>query len=172
MAKCRKTLVTPWLMPWSYHSLALSHWYNSTIIPLQDEGKLRRWRTLVAVSHIGVSITSSALTTIVAAIPLTQTTIQPFSKFGQIVTINTSVSITYTCTACVAMLALMAPAKFTNSWRSVLIATVATATSICVLTLILYILSQCGLNIPAPNGENLFWRKLFCYLQERMCLNG
>ena len=71
---------------------------------LQDNAECRRWRALAAVSHIGVSITSSAITTIVAAIPLCLTVIRPFSKFGQIVTINTSISILYTLTACVAFL--------------------------------------------------------------------
>ena len=110
----------------------------------------------MAVSHIGVSIASSALTTIVAAIPLTQTKIQPFSKFGQIVTINTSMSIIYTMTACVAFLSLFAPARFTSSLRSTALAFIGTAIFITVLTLSLFIMSRCGISIPAPNGEDLF----------------
>ncbi len=110
----------------------------------------------MAVSHIGVSIASSAVTTIVAAIPLTMTSIQPFSKFGQIVTINTTVSILYTFTACVTFLSLFAPAHFTSSVRSTSIAILGTAIFVTGLVLVLYIISRCGIDIPAPNGENLF----------------
>jgi uncharacterized membrane protein YgdD (TMEM256/DUF423 family) len=122
----------------------------------KDPGSLRRWRTLVATSHIGVSITSSAVTTIVAAIPLTMTTIEPFSKFGQIVTINTTVSIFYTLTACVAFLSLAAPPRYVNSLRSTSIALLGTVIFVATLVLALYIVSRCGIDIPAPNGENLF----------------
>ena len=127
-----------------------------SLVPLQDRKSLRKWRTLVAVSHIGVSIASSALTTIVAAIPLTQTQIQPFAKFGQIVTINTSMSIFYTLTACVAFLSLFAPARFTSSLRSTILAFVGTAIFITMLTLTLFTMSKCGISIPAPDGNDLF----------------
>ena len=123
---------------------------------LQSRGHLRQWRTLAAASHIGVSIASSAVTTIVAAIPLTMTSIQPFAKFGQIVTINTTVSILYTLTACVTFLSIFAPAHYVNSLRSTALAVLGTLIFVGSLIFSLYIISRCGVDIPAPNGENLF----------------
>jgi len=103
-----------------------------------------------------VSIVSSAITTIIAAIPLTQTVIQPFAKFGQIVTINTSASILYTMTACVAFLSIFAPARFVNSLKSTLIAFVGMCAFVGSAVLVLYIMHLKGINVPAPNGNDLF----------------
>ena len=121
-----------------------------------DNGALRRWRSKAAVSHIGVSIISSAITTIVASIPLTQTVIRPFSKFGEIVAINTSVSIVYTLTACTAFLAIFGPAKYRISLKSVGIAFGVTCGIIVALVLCLYGVAKMGYSIPGPSGENLF----------------
>ncbi|KAK7094104.1 protein dispatched homolog 3-like [Littorina saxatilis] len=118
--------------------------------------EIRRWRTSKSVQHIGASIISSAVTTIVAAIPLTQTVIQPFSKFGDIVLINSSVAILYTLTLCVALLATIAPAKFVPTWRSHLKAFVATSAGCGVVVLALYITAKCGVDVPGPNGVPLF----------------
>ncbi|CAH1774552.1 unnamed protein product, partial [Owenia fusiformis] len=117
---------------------------------------LRRWRTKAAIAHIGVSILSSAVTTIIAAIPLTQTNIQPFAKFGEIVAINTSVSILYTLTGATAFLCLFAPAYFTNSVKSSSIAFAIVGGVLGAITLMLFIISKCGVSIPGPNGHNLF----------------
>eukprot|EP00794_Sanderia_malayensis_P015269 gene15269-16845_t len=62
--------------------------------------EIRFKRVRLALSHIGVSIFSSALTTLIAAIPLCLTSIRLFSKFGEILAINTGVSILYTLTIC------------------------------------------------------------------------
>ena len=109
-----------------------------------------------AVGHIGVSIISSAVTTIAAAIPLTQTIIVPFSKFGQIVAINTTVSIVYTLTACTAMLSLFAPAYYKRTKKSTSIAFVCTIAVISMFVLVLFGMSRFGYHIPGPNGEDLF----------------
>lgn len=122
----------------------------------QDDPSVRKWRTSVAVSHIGTSVVSSALTTIMAAIPLTQTILVPFSRFGQIFAINTAVSIFYALTACVAFLSLVAPPRFTNSFRSAGIMVLVMAAGTGLLFLVLFIISKCGISIPAPNGEDLF----------------
>lgn len=124
--------------------------------PSMDNQSVRKWRTSVAVSHIGTSVVSSALTTIMAAIPLTQTILVPFSRFGQIFAINTAVSIFYALTACVAFLSLMAPPRFTNSFRSAGIMVLVMAAGTGLLFLILFIISRCGVSIPAPNGDELF----------------
>lgn len=124
---------------------------------LQTNQEIRKWRTISSIQHIGASIISSAVTTIVAAIPLTQTTIQPFAKFGDIVLINSSVSILYTVTLCVALLATMAPARFTPTWRSHLKALLVTAAVCGVTVASLYICSVTGaFVIPGPNGGPLF----------------
>uniref|UniRef100_A0A3B5A024 Dispatched RND transporter family member 3 n=1 Tax=Stegastes partitus TaxID=144197 RepID=A0A3B5A024_9TELE len=74
----------------------------------------RQRRTLEAVNHVGVAIVSSAVTTVISTVPLFFCVIVPFAKFGQIVAINTAVSILFTLTVTVAMLACMAPARFSR----------------------------------------------------------
>ncbi|XP_042564100.1 protein dispatched homolog 3 [Clupea harengus] len=69
-------------------------------------------RTLEAVNHVGVAIVSSAVTTVISTVPLFFCVIVPFAKFGQIVAINTAVSILYTLVITTAMLATMGPAGF------------------------------------------------------------
>ncbi|XP_060073732.1 protein dispatched homolog 3-like [Ylistrum balloti] len=122
----------------------------------QSASSARRWRTKAAITHIGVSILSSALTTIVAAVPLTQTIIKPFSKFGQIVAINTSVSIVYSLTVCSAFLATIAPGYFSPTWKSYLKALAGTVIFLGATVLSLYTATKAGVFIPGPNGEALF----------------
>ncbi|KAJ8380072.1 hypothetical protein SKAU_G00008500 [Synaphobranchus kaupii] len=99
--------------------------------PSQDLAGLRQWRTLVAVDHVGVAIVSSAVTTVISTVPLFFCVIVPFAKFGQIVAINTAVSIFFTLTVTAALLATMGPAYFTRPPGAVLkacLAVLATAT--------------------------------------------
>ena len=117
---------------------------------------LRQWRSKAAVSNIGVSIISSAITTIIASIPLTQATIQPFAKFGQIIAINTTVSIVYTLTACTAFLAIIGPAHFKPSLKATVIALGVTIVVIGILVGSLYAVVRSGIQIPGPNGKDLF----------------
>ncbi|WAR14743.1 DISP3-like protein, partial [Mya arenaria] len=121
--------------------------------PFKDDARLaRQWRTKATFSHIGVSIISSALTTIIAAIPLTQTTIQPFAKFGQIIAINTSVCILYSLTLCVALLSTIAPPFYKPNWKSLVKAIVGTAVVVGLAVLLMFVLSRFGVDIPGPNG--------------------
>ncbi|XP_074525615.1 protein dispatched homolog 3 [Halichoeres trimaculatus] len=85
----------------------------------------RQRRTLEAVNHVGVAIVSSAVTTVISTVPLFFCVIVPFAKFGQIVAINTAVSILFTLTVTVAMLACMAPARFSRLPGAVLKASLA-----------------------------------------------
>ncbi|XP_046871584.1 protein dispatched homolog 3 [Hypomesus transpacificus] len=90
----------------------------------------RRRRALEAVNHVGVAIVSSAVTTVISTVPLFFCVIVPFAKFGQIVAINTAVSILFTLTVTAAMLATMAPPSFSRPPRAVLragLAVMATA---------------------------------------------
>jgi len=129
---------------------------NHLWLKSQSTAALRAQRTSLAVRHIGGSILCSALTTIVAAIPLTQTYIQPFAKFGYILLINTSVSVVVTLTLCVALLATFGPARFTGSMRSHINALLVTLGIVAGILLAIYISGTLGAHIPGPSGDNLF----------------
>ncbi|XP_032433997.1 protein dispatched homolog 3 isoform X1 [Xiphophorus hellerii] len=85
----------------------------------------RQRRTLEAVNHVGVAIVSSAVTTAISTVPLFFCVIVPFAKFGQIVAINTAVSIFFTLSVTSALLACMAPAHFSRHPGAVLKASLA-----------------------------------------------
>ncbi|XP_019741111.1 protein dispatched homolog 3 [Hippocampus comes] len=85
----------------------------------------RQRRSVEAVNHVGVAIVSSAVTTVISTLPLFFCVIVPFAKFGQIVAINTAVSILFTLTVTVATLASAAPADFSRTPGGVLKAAAA-----------------------------------------------
>ncbi|MEQ2178665.1 hypothetical protein GOODEAATRI_016460 [Goodea atripinnis] len=85
----------------------------------------RQRRTLEAVNHVGVAIVSSAVTTAISTVPLFFCVIVPFAKFGQIVAINTAISILFTLSVTSALLACMAPAHFSRHPGAVLKASLA-----------------------------------------------
>ena len=120
--------------------------------------EIRGWRSLAAVSHIGTAILSSAITTVVASIPLCLTTIQLFAKFGQILAINTVVSIFFTLTTCVALLRLIAPVRFRPSGLKTLKALFIVLTVYGVGAAILFVINWKGVIIPGPSGKPLFPR--------------
>ena len=118
---------------------------------------LRQWRVRVAVTHIGSSVVSSALTTVAASLPLTQAILRPFSRFGEIVAINAAVSVTYSLIACVALLATTAPSKFVGRLRSSLVAAFIALTIVGTAGGVLYcIVHFGGVHIPGPSGTDLF----------------
>ena len=128
-------------------------WYCQTNSP----AALRQWRTRVAVTHIGSSVVSSAVTTIAAALPLTQAILRPFSRFGEIVAINAAVSVTYSLTACVAFLAVFAPSKFVSRVSSSVIAfSIALLLMATGLAVVYAIVHFGGVHIPGPSGTDLF----------------
>ncbi len=90
---------------------------------LQESSIKRQTRTLEAANHVGVAIVSSAVTTAISTIPLFFCVIVPFAKFGQIVAINTAISIAFTLTVTTALLATMGPSDFTRPPGAVLKAT-------------------------------------------------
>ena len=108
-------------------------------------------------SHIGMSIISSAITTILAAIPLCFAQIQLFAKFGLIVTINTAISLLYTITVTMAMLSIFGPSRFQASVRASMKGLAVVLTLAGVVTLILYLVSTKGGHcITSPSGSSLF----------------
>jgi len=119
--------------------------------------RLRQWRAHVAVTHIGSSVVSSAITTIAASLPLTWASLRPFSRFGQIVAINAAVSVTYSLTVCVALLAMAAPSAFIGRLKSSLIAAVVSLVIMATVAGVFYaVVHLGGLHIPGPSGTDLF----------------
>ncbi|XP_041856524.1 protein dispatched homolog 3 [Melanotaenia boesemani] len=106
----------------------------------------RQRRTLEAVNHVGVAIVSSAVTTAISTVPLFFCVIVPFAKFGQIVAINTAVSIFFTLTVTVALLACMAPARFSRRPGAVLKASLAVTAAAALGAALCWLGRQLGLS--------------------------
>ncbi|XP_066231165.1 protein dispatched homolog 3 [Saccopteryx leptura] len=121
----------------------------------EDAHSQRQWRTLEAVRHVGVAIVSSALTTVIATVPLFFCIIAPFAKFGKIVALNTGVSILYTLTVSTALLGIMAPSSFTRTRTSFLKALGAVLLAGALGLGACLLLLRSGYKIPLPNGTSL-----------------
>lgn len=121
----------------------------------QDAHSPRQWRTLEAVRHVGVAIVSSALTTVIATVPLFFCIIAPFAKFGKIVALNTGVSILYTLTVSTALLGIMAPGSFTRTRTSFLKALGAVLLAGALGLAACLVLLWSGYKIPLPTGTSL-----------------
>ncbi|KAM4872447.1 protein dispatched homolog 3 isoform 2-T2 [Thomomys bottae] len=121
----------------------------------EDAHSQRQWRTLEAVRHVGVAIVSSALTTVVATVPLFFCIIAPFAKFGKIVALNTGVSVLYTLTVSPALLGIMAPGSFTRSRTSFLKALGAVLLAGALGLGACLALLHSGYKIPLPSGAAL-----------------
>ncbi|KAM5270381.1 protein dispatched homolog 3 isoform 2-T3 [Hipposideros larvatus] len=121
----------------------------------EDAHSQRQWRTLEAVRHVGVAIVSSALTTVIATVPLFFCIIAPFAKFGKIVALNTGVSILYTLTVSTALLGIMAPGSFTRTRTSFLKALGAVLLAGALGLGACLVLLRSGYKIPLPNGTFL-----------------
>ncbi|XP_032903904.1 protein dispatched homolog 3 [Amblyraja radiata] len=120
-----------------------------------DKCNMGKWRTLAAVRHVGVAIVSSAITTVIATIPLFFCIIIPFAKFGKIVALNTAISILYTLTVNTALLSILAPNDFYRSRKSFLKAIVGVvgigSGGFCICLLLI----KLGYKIPFPNVSAL-----------------
>ncbi|KAM7030582.1 protein dispatched homolog 3 isoform 2-T2 [Acridotheres tristis] len=121
----------------------------------QDPGACRQWRTMEAVRHVGVAMVSSAVTTVIATVPLFFCIIAPFAKFGKIVALNTAVSILYTLTVSTALLSTMGPGTFTRSSTSCLKAVLGVLLAALLGLCICLALLKSGFKIPLPNGTAL-----------------
>ncbi|XP_027437920.2 protein dispatched homolog 3 isoform X2 [Zalophus californianus] len=121
----------------------------------EDAHSQRQWRTLEAVRHVGVAIVSSALTTVIATVPLFFCIIAPFAKFGKIVALNTGVSILYTLTVSTALLGIMAPGSFTRTRTSFLKALGAVLLAGALGLAACLVLLRSGYKIPLPTGASL-----------------
>ncbi|KAM8927920.1 protein dispatched homolog 3 isoform 2-T2 [Pelodytes ibericus] len=119
----------------------------------EDPVACRQWRAAEAVRHVGVAIVSSAVTTVIATIPLFFCIIAPFAKFGKIVALNTGISILYTLVVSTALLSIMGPSTFVRSRTSFLKAALAVATCAAGCLCVYILLLKSGLNIPILNGS-------------------
>ncbi|XP_055966836.1 protein dispatched homolog 3 isoform X2 [Sorex fumeus] len=128
---------------------------NLPLHQAEDAHSQRQWRTLEAVRHVGVAIVSSALTTVIATVPLFFCIIAPFAKFGKIVALNTAVSIVYTLTVSTALLGIMAPGSFTRTRTSFLKALAAVLLAGAVGLGACLLLLHRGYKIPLPTGAAL-----------------
>ncbi|XP_038677732.1 protein dispatched homolog 3 isoform X2 [Scyliorhinus canicula] len=128
---------------------------NLPIAATDDKCKMGKWRTLAAVRHVGVAIVSSAITTVIATIPLFFCIITPFAKFGKIVALNTGISILYTLTVNTALLSILAPSDFYRSRRSFIKAVLGVVTIGAGGFCVCLVLVKLGIKIPLPNGSTL-----------------
>ncbi|XP_069803447.1 protein dispatched homolog 3 [Dendropsophus ebraccatus] len=119
---------------------------------MEDQLACRQWRVTEAVRHVGVAIVSSAITTVIATIPLFFCIIAPFAKFGKIVALNTGISIVYTLAVSTALLTVMAPSTFVRRRTSFLKATLVVVLCAAGSVLVYIILLKTGLTIPILNG--------------------
>ena len=120
---------------------------------------IRVKRVMAAISFIGVSIISSAATTIIATLPMLVTTIQPFKRFGTILVLNTLMAILYTLVFCSNFLGLFGPKESKWSTKKILNAVLTITLTIAgyvLLLVALVIASRAGVNIPTPDGGALF----------------
>nr|XP_020637822.1 protein dispatched homolog 3 isoform X2 [Pogona vitticeps] len=121
----------------------------------EDPGSSRQWRAIEAVRHVGVAIVSSAVTTVIATVPLFFCIIAPFAKFGKIVALNTGVSILYTLTVSTALLSIAGPPFFTRSRTSFLKALAGVLTALAAGLCVGLLLLRSGFEIPLPSGAVL-----------------
>ncbi|MGH0130051.1 UNVERIFIED_CONTAM: hypothetical protein FKN15_040788 [Acipenser sinensis] len=121
---------------------------------IQDESALRQWRTLAAVNQVGVAIISSAVTTIIATVPLFFCIIAPFAKFGKIMALNTGISVLYTLTVCTALLSTLGPAHFSRTRAAVLKAGSAVLVTAGTGLAVGWTLGKLGVKIPFPTAAD------------------
>lgn len=125
---------------------------NLPVHLMEDQLACRQWRVTEAVRHVGVAIVSSAITTVIATIPLFFCIIAPFAKFGKIVALNTGISIVYTLAVSTALLTVMAPSTFVRRRTSFLKATLVVVLCAAGSVLVYIILLKTGLTIPILSG--------------------
>ena len=117
---------------------------------------IRSKKVMTAMAYIGVSIISSAITTLLATLPLLGTKIQLFKKFGEILILDTAIAILYTILFCSSMLTFIGPKNGNSPLKFQLITMAVPLVTIGLLILSLYAASRSGVDIPSPLGGYLF----------------
>lgn len=116
-------------------------------------------RAAGAIAFTGVSIISSALTTILAILPLLATEIQLFARFGEILILDTLVTLLYSVVFCATFLSLWGPvhSRCTRcSWLNAILTISVTLGFYVLVVVVLRIVSLYGVEIPSPVGGALF----------------
>ena len=146
----------PWEQELFFPSLSLS---LTPFVQIVAGASVKVKRVMAAISFIGVSILSSAVTTILAILPLLGTRIQLFTRFGEILLLDTAVAILYTFIICGNCLAFFGPPLSQKVWKKVLNAVLTVSCTVglyLLILLVLYIVSRTGHYIPAADGSSLF----------------
>ena len=126
------------------------------LLSVETDAQLRFWRVRQALSSVGVPVCSSAITTAGSAMFLTMCQLQLFKRFGEIIVINTVVSIALTLTLLPALLAAFGPGGFKGSIRRSLVAALMLASFVGIIILSLYIMAENGNRTRGPTGEFIF----------------
>jgi len=126
------------------------------LLKVETDAQLRFWRVRQALSSVGVPVCSSAITTAGSAMFLTMCQLQLFKRFGEIIVINTVVSITLTLTLLPALLAAFGPGSFKGSVRRSLIAALMLASFVGIIILSLYFMAEDGNRVRGPTGNFVF----------------
>lgn len=116
-------------------------------------------RAAGAISLTGVSIISSALTTILATLPLLAAEIQLFARFGEILILDTIVTLVYSVVFCATFLSLWGPehSRCTCcSWVNAILTISLTLGGYVLVIVVLRIAALYGVEIPSPVGGALF----------------
>jgi protein dispatched 3 len=88
---------------------------------------------------------------------LTFCDIQMFKRFGEIIVINTLVSIVLTLTVLPALLAVWGPLDYHGSYKRSIVALLALGVIFGILMLVLYLLAtEGGTRVAGPTGEYVF----------------
>eukprot|EP00041_Stephanoeca_diplocostata_P037339 m.1407419 g.1407419 ORF g.1407419 m.1407419 type:complete len:1419 (+) comp25018_c0_seq4:288-4544(+) len=94
------------------------------LLRVKTTSDIRHWRVRQAIASVGVPVVSAAITTAGSAAFLTLCNIQLMARFGEILVLNTCVSLLLTLTALPAMLACFGPASYKGSIKRFLLALV------------------------------------------------
>ena len=87
---------------------------------------------------------------------LTTCQFQLFKRFGEIIVINTVVSVVLALTLLPALLATFGPGGFRGSIRRLLLSALMLASFVGIITLSLYLMAENGNRVRGPTGEFVF----------------
>eukprot|EP00039_Didymoeca_costata_P015380 m.260048 g.260048 ORF g.260048 m.260048 type:complete len:1505 (+) comp16212_c0_seq24:1476-5990(+) len=118
--------------------------------------KIRAWRMKHAMTSVGVPVFSSAITTAGSATFLVFCKLQMFSRFGEIIVINTCVSIILTMTLLPALLSSFGTLDYSGSLLRSFLGLLFLGALFGTFTLILYLMAQGGTRVEGADGEYVF----------------
>ena len=126
------------------------------LLLVETDVQLRGWRVRQALATVGIPVCSAAITTAGSAMFLTMCQLQLFKRFGEIIVINTVVSIVLALTLLPALLATFGPGGFKGSIRRLLISALMLASFVGIIILSLYLMAEDGNRVRGPTGQFVF----------------